>query len=248
MNASKTIIIPDLHGREFWRRAVMNLREDTRVVFLGDYMDPYEDDWIYWSDAFKSLQDILAFKKTHPDQVTLLFGNHDLHYLYPVLKGSRYNEYQERRMRKFFTDNLDAFQMAYEQRSAGRHYLFTHAGVNRRWLEKHRCLFGNAGEINAETFNQLMFTEEFINALSDVSPWRCGKAVAGSMIWADVCEFEYESAMLPHVIQIFGHSRQSDVPRVIDGKVYCLDCQCAFYFNEDGVINKYINESDGNQI
>lgn len=41
MGASKIIIIPDLHGREFWRGAVNDLGEDTHVVFLGDYMDPY---------------------------------------------------------------------------------------------------------------------------------------------------------------------------------------------------------------
>ena len=51
------IIIPDLHGREFWRKAVNELPEDAHVVFLGDYLDPYEDEWIYWTDAFKGLLD-----------------------------------------------------------------------------------------------------------------------------------------------------------------------------------------------
>lgn len=32
------IIIPDLHGREFWREAVDELPADARVVFLGDYL------------------------------------------------------------------------------------------------------------------------------------------------------------------------------------------------------------------
>ena len=61
MDTRKQIIIPDVHGREFWREAVKGIDEDTHVVFLGDYLDPYEDDGIYWSDAFKSLQDIIDF-------------------------------------------------------------------------------------------------------------------------------------------------------------------------------------------
>ena len=173
MGASKIIIIPDLHGREFWRGAVKDIGEDTNVVFLGDYMDPYEDDWIHWSDAFKGLQDIIAFKKSNPEKVTLLLGNHDLHYLYPKLKGSRFNEYQEARMRNTFTDNLDAFQIATEFNIGEKLYLFSHAGIHHDWARKQSTLFGPLEKVTAETFNQLMFTPEFVDALAAVS-WRRG--------------------------------------------------------------------------
>ena len=98
--------IPDVHGRPFWRDAVLDV-ETTPVVFLGDYLDPYENDWIYWTDAFKSLQDIIALKKANTEQVTLLWGNHDLHYLFPSLQGSRYNEYKADVIRTTFEENLD---------------------------------------------------------------------------------------------------------------------------------------------
>lgn len=228
MILSKIIIIPDLHGREFWRGAVKDFSEDTRVVFLGDYMDPYEDDWIYWSDAFKSLQDIIAFKKAHPDQVTLLFGNHDLHYLFPRLKGSRYNEYQEGRLRKVFSDNLDAFQMAAEYTLGGIRYLFSHAGIHPDWVRKYPRLFGPVENVTAETFNRLMFTPEFVDALEEIAWRRGGNSSAGSMIWADIYEHELSNPIAPDVIQICGHTRlPAGKPKELNG-VVCLDCQRAF--------------------
>lgn len=232
------IIIPDVHGREFWRHAVEGLDENTHVVFLGDYMDPYEDDWIYWSDAFKGLQDIIAFKKAHPGQVTLLYGNHDLHYLFPSLKGSRYNPYQAERLKTVFTENAEAFQMAFEHRMDGRRFLFTHAGVSREWLAAHRTLFGYADEVTADTFNRLAFTEDFVESLADVSSWRGGSARAGSMIWADVHEFEWPGATLPGITQIFGHTRLPGEPIILDG-AWCLDCQRAFRLDEKGKMSVY---------
>ena len=236
MGASKIIIIPDLHGREFWRGAVKDLSEYTHVVFLGDYMDPYEDDWIYWSDAFQSLQDIIAFKKERPNQVTLLFGNHDLHYLYPQLKGSRFNEYQEARMRKTFTDNLEAFQMVTEFNIGEKRYLFSHAGIHPDWARKHSTLFGPLEKVTAETFNQLMFMPEFVDALAEVAWRRGGNSPVGSMIWADIYEYELSAPIAQDVIQICGHTRLPEGKQKELNGVICLDCQRAFALTEDGIV------------
>lgn len=236
MGASKIIIIPDLHGREFWRGAVNDLGEDTHVVFLGDYMDPYEDDWLYWCDAFQSLQDIIAFKKARPNQVTLLFGNHDLHYLYPQLKGSRFNEYQEARMRNTFTDNLDAFQMATEFNIGEKRYLFSHAGIHHDWARKHSTLFGPLEKVTAETFNQLMFTPEFVDALAEVSWRRGGNSPVGSMIWTDIYENELSAPIAQDVIQIYGHTRLPEGKQKELNGVICLDCQRVFTLTKEGIV------------
>ena len=38
----KTLIIPDVHGRSFWKKAIKkHFDECDHVVFLGDYIDPY---------------------------------------------------------------------------------------------------------------------------------------------------------------------------------------------------------------
>ena len=35
------IVIPDVHGRLFWKEAIAAAKEDEKVIFLGDYLDPY---------------------------------------------------------------------------------------------------------------------------------------------------------------------------------------------------------------
>lgn len=46
------LIIPDVHGRIFWRKAVESY-PDLPTVFLGDYLDPYTHyDGILPSEAF----------------------------------------------------------------------------------------------------------------------------------------------------------------------------------------------------
>ena len=84
------VIIPDVHGRAFWREAVEARPEDEFIV-VGDYRDPYPKEGISDAEAFGGLQDIIDFKKQNPDRVTLLWGNHDLHYMYPDMMGSRYD-------------------------------------------------------------------------------------------------------------------------------------------------------------
>ena len=131
-------IIPDIHGRQFWRDAVLDV-ETIPVVFLGDYLDPYPEDMVKWSDAWKGLNDIVVLKKRFPDQVTLLLGNHDVHYLpgYPYYATStRYNHDRAVLIRDFFMRNLDLFDIAkvIPRKNSRYPFLLTHAGIRRSWI------------------------------------------------------------------------------------------------------------------
>lgn len=86
---SKVIIIPDVHGRTFWRSA-LSWVETTPIVFLGDFLDPYRDEGIDSEEAYEQLDEIIDFKKRYPESITLLLGNHDLHYLSDSGGGCRY--------------------------------------------------------------------------------------------------------------------------------------------------------------
>lgn len=39
---AEVLIIPDVHGRPFWKDAVQRY-PDTDTIFLGDYHDPYPE-------------------------------------------------------------------------------------------------------------------------------------------------------------------------------------------------------------
>ena len=66
------LIIPDVHGRDFWRKAVEKEGSDVeRIIFLGDYLDPYYFDVIKEDRMIEGLHDILELKKSEPEKVIL---------------------------------------------------------------------------------------------------------------------------------------------------------------------------------
>ena len=74
----KILVLPDIHGRTFWRSAVERADSCDRVVFLGDYLDPYGFEGIAVSDAVENFREIIGFAKQHPGKVVMLLGNHDM--------------------------------------------------------------------------------------------------------------------------------------------------------------------------
>lgn len=77
--SAQILVIPDVHGRAFWKEAVEK-HPTLPVVFLGDYLDPYARENITPDDALTNFKDIIAFKQANKDRVTLLIGNHEIHY------------------------------------------------------------------------------------------------------------------------------------------------------------------------
>ena len=63
------LIIPDIHGRDFWKDAIdkVDISKDT-VVFLGDYLDPYDQEFdgmpydMLIEDTINNFKEILDFK------------------------------------------------------------------------------------------------------------------------------------------------------------------------------------------
>ena len=225
----RLIIIPDVHGRRFWRDAVKE-HPDGNFIFLGDYLDPYPSEEIEDKEAVQGLRDIIQFKKDHPEKVILLWGNHDLHYLYPdELLGWRYDADNAERNAHLFWDNQELFQIAHETEAGGKRFLFSHAGVGRHWLEDNFPKL-DTDSVTAELLNDLVGYPPFMSALGDVSFYRGGGKLVGSMVWADVHEFQYEGNWLPDTVQVFGHT-QMDAPLNYEDRVYCLDCRRAFYLD-----------------
>lgn len=100
------LIIPDVHGRMFWRSAIKRY-PDLPTIFLGDYLDPYTSfDGILPSEALFEFKSILQFKQENPDRVTLLLGNHDVHYFNKQLNSSRKDWMNQDRIAELFSRNL----------------------------------------------------------------------------------------------------------------------------------------------
>ena len=230
----KILIIPDIHGRTFWKSAVES-GDYEKIVFLGDYTDPYEMEGITNRDALKNFKSIIAFKQQNPEKVVLLLGNHDLHYYsgyyYELTGGVRYDPVSAVVLQRIFAKYHSFFQLAWETDWGNKHYLFSHAGVTQSWLKRNLELIRKP---DARHLNRLLHSNDGLESLSQVGKMRWGNYPSGSMVWADIVEL-LESKPLPDTYQIVSHTMQMDGPIITD-KVACLDCRAGFSLNKKGKI------------
>jgi predicted phosphodiesterase len=81
MPMKRILVVPDVHGRLFWKEPVRKyIYTVDRVVFLGDYLDPYEGEEGLAEDIFENMMEIVRLKRNNREKVVLLKGNHDQHY------------------------------------------------------------------------------------------------------------------------------------------------------------------------
>lgn len=237
------LIIPDVHGRMFWRSAVQKY-PDLPTVFLGDYLDPYTYyDGILPSEALEEFNDILHFKKQNSERVTLLLGNHDVHYFDAKLNSSRKDRMNQDKLQKLFEKNLKYLALSKYIKVKDKEYLFSHAGIITEWLELHFPTLDTSNIENLSSFlndqvNDLDAFKKFVcETLMDISASRWGHAKYPSMVWADVEDHQCQKRRLPNSYQIFGHTQQ-EVNPIITDQYACLDCRKAFLLMEDGTLSE----------
>lgn len=201
----KTIAIGDIHGRKNWKKIVEE-HPDDKIVFLGDYCDPY--DQMRNFDVLNNLLDIIELKKKRKDDIILLLGNHDMHYIYddfPV--GTRYNEGIAELLKALFEDEGELFQFAYQEGDT----LYTHAGVSNLWWNKY--FKGKTGENAPSIADQLNNpTEEQMKAMFMVGYSRGGSCERGGIFWADLDETCNDP--LHGVHQVVGHTQMEHIQTV----------------------------------
>ncbi len=244
----KLLIVPDVHGRDFWKAPVKeNL--DKEIIFLGDYLDPYQSEGIYPRDALVMFYEILELAKTHSN-IALLLGNHDAGYcLSPRICECRHDWENHEEIRQLFENNLDLFNLAEKRVINRKHFLFTHAGVNPAWVQ-YEPFFGGRIKPTAKQLNRLLHNPQdadfrgLVRALETVSYYRGGYEGYGSLLWADVREF-YKNNEIRNkkTIQVVGHTMLNNVALRFGDIFYCLDCQQVFYIDNKGII-RYYNTDD----
>ena len=240
------LVIPDLHGRPFWREAALGA-DGRHIVFLGDYADPFPDEGLSPEQALAELEAVISLKREHPDKTSLLLGNHDLQYLWPDFPKTRFDERNARRYASLYRDNRDCFSLIACFQAEHRRVIFTHAGILPGWLEANHNLFaGNDrdgdGTDSLENLNVLWRAgqdAQLCQPLSSISSARGGKDTFGSPVWADVSEMQSAPA-IPGLFQVFGHTQQHDGPLITDNFA-CIDCRRAFSLKE--LLSRYLINS-----
>lgn len=251
------IIIPDIHGRKFWKDAVTKYENtDTLIIFLGDYIDPYYDEKIPYHDAFENFEEIIKFKRDNPDRVVLLIGNHDLHYIskYADCRGSRYDSLHASEINELFLRNIDLFKIMHVLTTDSKTFVFSHAGIMRNWLDKYaenigadksddiynlysRKLSDIAVNLKInERFADISTRDDVITALSAISYRRGGYNEYGSMVWEDLSAFILQkNREEDDAVQIFGHTQLKDQPVNKNNLLYDLDVRRGFMIKESEV-------------
>lgn len=232
---NKTLIVPDVHGRSFWEEPVeKELENIDKVIFLGDYLDPYPQEGITPEEAIEEFEKILNLKKNYPDKITLLLGNHDYHYCnHDITPCSRYDHYNSHEIEEIFRSNLDLFQLFYKEEK----YLFSHAGIMKSWMEKY-C--------NCSSIDELLKNEsKAYSSLWVIPRIRGGIEWFGSCLWNDVRDFKNE---IPGTFQIFGHTQLKKefigpIPGAVE-EFACLDCRKCFILD---VLEETIKEYGGKE-
>jgi len=251
---NKILVIPDIHARPFWKEATEKYgQECDKIIFLGDYVDPYPDEGFTRKQAIRTLEEVIECKLNNKDKTVLLLGNHCLHYLIKSFpRSSRYDSSNAYKIRELYCQHKHLFKLAYEETINDKKYLFTHAGLMNSWTERNKDIIG---EPTVDSLNHLLDNPRGISTLSEISNYRTWLGEkSGSIVWSDVREkidlddsLEFniipndDSIVETYDYQIFGHTLLSNKPIITD-KWACLDCKKAFILDKNGTLTQVTDE------
>jgi predicted phosphodiesterase len=225
MKTKKVITIGDLHGRSHWTKFadidILLSVDDVAsaghgvfvpdydyYVFIGDYTDSFTKQN---TDIINNLATLIRFKWLYPNNVILLWGNHDVEYWKNLpwvnkninITGFRPESHYQ--LFELFNNNRDMFQLAFQIDN----YLWTHAGVHKGWYKYNfPNIYKNNGNI-AKQLNEAFLCREKSIFFNDFR--RGGSNQVGGPLW---CSMELSSKKpLDGYHQIVGHTHTKEIKK-----------------------------------
>lgn len=250
----KILIIPDVHGRDFWKEPVKKVLEDTsaHIVYIGDFTDCYPYEWDpnfdYLQHTIDNLKEIIELKRQNPDRITLLLGNHDCGYaISDTISSSRMDKKHRSELEELFKGNRKLFQIAEEHDIAGRHFVFSHAGILKGWV---RSVWGEEAESPdfkvVDRLNNAWLVDDWniLGRLGDYDTYRgWGGFQYGSPVWSDIRSWVKVTPEETYGFNIVGHTQLDDRQVVLD-QIADLDCRKTFYIDDQGVLRSYDTDEE----
>lgn len=240
--SKKFLIVPDTHGNLFY-----NLKHITEfilssknniVVNMGDYFDSFIPDSL--STQLLIFKTFVELKLNYPEQVVLLWGNHDIQYydkfnsnLQALCTGfqelnkwviSDEIRFAFESARDKGIDNLIQFAYFHKGNNITDSIMFSHAGITKAMLKsiglnKHNITKSD----NLEYFNQLHKQHNFAGKANQ------GNDSFSGTLWARPSELEADNPFF-NIKQVVGHTNTSWFGYktiVYDNKhnIVCTDCE-----------------------
>jgi len=224
----KHLFVGDTHGRSYWKIPILGhdpvtntgskytIDDFDKVVFTGDYVDSHEVD-ITSDMMVDHLKELIDLKLKYPEKVTLLIGNHDLHYIFDPARFecSGFNSEVYEALHAIYNANIDLFDAMYQYKD----HISSHAGIHVGWLKYRFNKYITdleepiADAINYE-FNRFydIYTKQISNLPIADMPWelfdvgylRGGRQKVGGPFWVDRRLSQEKPAKGYH--QIVGHT------------------------------------------
>lgn len=215
----KELIIPDVHTRIDVVKRILDRYSGTmdRIIFLGDWFDDFG------AGPEKNRQVAVFLKNLmETEDYTFLWGNHDLHYRYPI-PGILCSG--------FLKGTYDAVNTVMEDHNWSRFQLFTRAGEN-AYLVSHAGFHPNFAH-PTEGFSFRYLTERENECMMNLNAGkfdmlvgagraRGGRQAYGGCVWLD---WNYEFEPIENLNQIVGHTVGGEVRTKIvpNSSNYCID-------------------------
>lgn len=203
----KIIAIGDTHGRKTWEQILS--QEDNkfdRLVFIGDYFDTWDP--FTSQEQVDNFNKIIQYKRSNPDTVSVLLGNHDTQYLL----GEVYSGYQKEgaplikaALTQAVAENL--VQLCHVEDD----YMFTHAGVTKTWMAANGIDENNI----EEEINMLFEHNEDAFKFNRADSSGSGDDIRQSPVW--VRPQALISDFATNLCQVVGHTTQREI-QYFDGK------------------------------
>lgn len=212
----KILVCGDLHTKfDILKEVQERANKFDKVVILGDYVD----DWDRPPAASENLLNaVIEWKLAEPEKVILLLGNHDLsEWKAGKFLCSGFNRETYYLVKKIMDKYGSLFSVAWSYKD----YLFTHAGITKKWAESMGMKFETAAGW-CDALNSLA-SEEF-NGLEMTGAVRGGYQ-APSPLWADRVELIEDP--IDGVVQVVGHS---PIESIEDMEVYSGGEKHLLYF------------------
>lgn len=239
---NRLLFLGDIHGNPIWKKILEeNKGKYDKILFVGDYVDSYE---FTAKEQAKNLAEIIELKKSDPENVVLLIGNHDVQYLTRYNQGliciSDLTTKKFKRFNSLFRENINLFQLAFAEKD----HVFTHAGIHQTWFDEYiqyKKAINNPFIFYTDYEPQMSLAIELVDKLNedyktflksclpgevkmsrdlpmfmDVGRIRGGRSIVGGPLWYDRRNSQKYDGLPSMFSQVAGHTKSDEI---IENKV-----------------------------
>lgn len=199
----KIAIIGDIHGRTNWQK--IPLDNYDKIVFLGDYFDPYG---LYTTEQLiDNFQEIMFLKARFPDKIITLFGNHDLSYVNEFVNHCRFRP----DVYDLMCDNFR--ELVYKDKLSLccfiDNFIFSHAGFTKTWVSNSKLPLDEY-YLNLDFKNSVLSgkIDKYDFILKHWSQSSYGDDIFQGPLWVRESSLNFDK--VDDYIQIIGHTRSKD--------------------------------------